>query len=68
MTKEPCSLLHVRSCESCGRAPIGSYRANPTRAYLCPYCNERAVLRDEGVVVDSFTNVCHETCLAKATA
>jgi hypothetical protein len=38
---------------------------HPSRVYLCPYCNEGARLRDEGIVVDSFKNVCHETCLLK---
>ncbi len=54
------------ACEKCGRQPIGSYAPNPSRPYLCPYCNTSAVLREEGVVVDRFHNVCHEDCLAKA--
>jgi hypothetical protein len=56
------------ACEKCGRQPIGSYGPTPTTTYLCPYCNEGAVLRNEGVVVDRFGNVCHEACLAKAVA
>lgn len=59
-------MTNSPTCTSCGRQPIGSYAPNPARKYLCPYCNETAVLRDEGVVLDSFTNVCHEACLEKA--
>lgn len=54
------------NCPECGRQPLGSYSPNPTRTYLCPYCNVGAVLRNEGVIVDRFGNVCHETCLEKA--
>ncbi len=54
------------ACEKCGRQPIGSYAPNPTRPYLCPYCNEAATLCDDGVVVDRFMNVCHEACLVMA--
>jgi hypothetical protein len=57
------SLFLHAACPSCGRQPIGSYAPNPTRKYLCPYCNEPAVLREDGVIVDAFTNVCHEACL-----
>lgn len=41
----------------------GEYAPNPRRPYLCPYCNHYAVLRDEGVVIDRYKNVCHESCL-----
>lgn len=55
------------NCPECGRLPFGKADGpNPTTRYLCAYCNEGAVLREEGVVVDRFSNVCHEDCLEKA--
>lgn len=45
---------------------MNPHRPNPATNYNCPYCNEGARLRDEGVVVDAYTNVCHEDCLPSA--
>ena len=42
------------------------YHPNPHTSYLCPYCNIPACLKDVNVVIDSWTNVCHLTCLEKA--
>ena len=61
------SQIALSSCPKCGRLPYGAAEGpNPTTRYLCAYCNEPAVLREEGVVVDRFSNVCHENCLEAA--
>lgn len=59
MTK---SLFHHADQNSELMKP-GHFIPHPRRSYLCPYCNVPARLRDEGVVIDSFKNPCHEECL-----
>jgi hypothetical protein len=42
------------------------YRPDPYAIYRCPYCNRDCKLWQEGIVVDSYMNVCHADCLPPA--
>lgn len=59
----PTSTLFRHAEQSSELMKPGHFIPHPQRAYLCPYCNEPARLRDEGVVIDGFKNPCHEECL-----
>jgi hypothetical protein len=47
------------------REPAASvrYRPDPYALYRCPYCNRDCKLYEEGIVIDSYMNVCHVDCL-----